>query len=252
MEKVKIFGVDIDNTTLDEVVRLLEDHLGHGHELKTIYTPNTEIVMAAKENNSLRDLINKGDLVIPDGIGLIYGSKIRKKPLRERVTGFDTSMKLLELADENSYSLYLLGCKDGVAKVAAENIEKDYPNVDVVGYHHGFFKGSHLGLEDEPEEEEIIQEINRLKPDIIFVGLGFPKQETWIEANKQRISGKVIIGNGGVMDILAGNSKRAPDIFIKLGLEWLYRLIQDPARIKRQIVLPKFLLQVIFDKNSVE
>lgn len=251
MEKVKIFGVNINNTTLDEVVSLLEDYLG-GDKLKTIYTPNTEIVMAAKENNSLRDLINKGDLVIPDGIGLIYGSKIRKKPLRERVTGFDTSMKLLELADKNSHSLYLLGCKDGVAKVAAENIEKDYPNVDVVGYHHGFFKGSHLGLENEPEEEEIIQEINRLKPDIIFVGLGFPKQETWIEANKQRISGKVIIGNGGVMDILAGNSKRAPDIFIKLGLEWLYRLIQDPARIKRQIVLPKFLLQVIFDKNSVE
>ena len=251
MDMVKIFGVNICSTTLDETVNLLETYLKE-NKLRTIYTPNTEIVMAAKKDEELRDLINKGDLILADGIGLIYGSKIKKKPLKERVTGFDTSIKLLEIANTNSYSLYLLGGKDGIAKVAADNIMGKYPNINVVGYHHGYFKGSHLGLKNEPEEKAIIDEINKLNPDIIFVGFGFPKQEIWIDSNKDIITGKVIIGNGGVMDILSGNSKRAPDIFIKLGLEWLYRLFQDPSRIKRQIVLPKFLLEVIFDRNAVE
>lgn len=251
MEKVRIFGVEIQNTRLEDVVLKLEEYL-KGESLRTIYTPNTEIVMAAKEDRELRDLINKGDIVIPDGIGLIYGSRIKKKPLKERVTGFDTSMKLLDIANKNSYSIYLLGGKDGIAKGAAERINRDYPNIKVSGFHHGFFKGSHLGLQDEPEEERIIEEINNTNPDIIFVGFGFPKQELWIDSNKDRIRGRVIIGNGGVMDILAGNAKRAPEIFIKLGLEWFYRLMQNPSRIKRQMALPMFLINVILDKESVQ
>lgn len=251
MDRVKIFGVNIHNITFEETTRVLKEYL-KGESLKAIYTPNTEIVMAAKDDFSLRDLLNQGDLIIPDGIGLIYGSKIRHKPLKERVTGFDTSMKLLEIANENGYSIYLLGGKDGVAEEAAKRISKDYPNVRIAGFHHGFFKGSHLGLMDEPEEELIIKGINNAAPDIIFVGLGFPKQELWINANKDRIKGKVIIGNGGVMDILAGNARRAPDIFINLRLEWFYRLMKQPSRIKRQMALPKFMIQVILNKNAIE
>jgi N-acetylglucosaminyldiphosphoundecaprenol N-acetyl-beta-D-mannosaminyltransferase len=251
MDRVKIFGVNIHNITFRETTDLLEEYL-KGKSLKAIYTPNTEIVMAAKDDSSLRELLNQGDLIIPDGIGLIYGSKLRHKPLKERVTGFDTSIKLLEIANENGYSIYLLGGKDGVARDAAKKIEEDYPNIRIAGFHHGFFKGSHLGLQNNPEEELIIEGINKLAPDIIFVGLGFPKQELWINANKDRLKGKVIIGNGGVMDILAGNAKRAPEIFIKLGLEWFYRLMKDPSRIKRQMALPKFMIQVIVNKNAVE
>ena len=251
MNRIKIFGVRVDNVDLNEANNRVEEFLKQ-ESIKTIYTPNTEIVMACKEDEKLREIVNSGDLIIPDGIGLIHASNIKNKPLKERVTGFDLSIKILEIANREGYSLYLLGGKDGVAKEAGKNIEKNYPNINIVGYHHGYFKGSHIGDKDHPEEVAIIDEIVKKKPDIIFVGLGFPKQEIWIEENKDRLPSKVIIGNGGTMDILSGNTNRAPEIFQRLGLEWFYRLIKEPSRIKRQLVLPKFMLQVLFCKDVVE
>lgn len=208
--------------------------------------------MAAKDHENIRNIVNSADLVIPDGIGLIYGSKIRKKPLKERVTGFDLSMELLKIAEEDGYSLYLLGGKPGISEKAAKNIKIKFPALNIKGYHHGYFKGTHLGMPGHEEEKKVIEEINKLKPDVIFLGLGFPKQELWIEENKDKINSRIIIGNGGVMDILSGNSKRAPKIFIKLNLEWLYRLLSEPSRIKRQMAIPKFILNILFDKNSVK
>lgn len=251
MDNIEIFGVKIHNLTFDDAVNEVEKYL-KGNELKSIYTPNTEIVMGAKDDDGLRELINNGDLIIADGIGLIYASKIKRKPLKERVTGYYLSIKLLEIANENSYSLYLLGCEDGVAKLASENIKKTYPNIRIAGYHHGYFKGSHIGYENHEEEIKIIDDINSSNPDIIFVGLGFPKQEIWIDANKKKIKGKIIIGNGGVMNILSGNTKPAPIIFEKLGLEWFYRLMKEPSRIKRQMALPKFMLKVLFSKDVIK
>ena len=251
MDSIRIFGLRVDNVILDEATTIIERFLKEDR-LRIIYTPNTEIVMAAKEDENIRNIINAGDLVTPDGVGLIYGSRIKKKPLRERVTGFDLSIKILEIANEKGYSLFLLGGKEGVAKAAGENIIKRYPNIKLAGFHHGYFKGSHIGRNNHEEELGIIHSINKAKPDIIFVGLGFPKQEIWIDANKNRLNSKVIIGNGGTMDILSGNAKRAPEVFQKLGLEWLYRLIREPSRIKRQMVIPKFMLYVLFSKNVID
>lgn len=251
LDNIKIFGVRIDNVTLDDATKAVEKFLTE-ESPHTIYTPNTEIVMACKEDENIKNIINSGDLIIPDGIGLIHGAKIKKKPLKERVTGFDLSMKILKIANEKGYSLFLLGGKDGIAKEASENIIKEYPNIKLAGFHHGYFKGSHIGFKGHEEELNIIDDINKAKPDIIFVGLGFPKQEIWINANKDRLNCKVIIGNGGTMDILSGNTKRAPEVFQKLGLEWFYRLIKEPSRIKRQMVLPKFMLHVFFSKDIIE
>lgn len=251
MDKVEIFGVKINNISLDESRDILESFLS-GNSLKTIYTPNTEIVMRAKEDEELKRIINSGDLITADGIGLIHASKIRKKALKERVTGVDISMSLLEIANEKSYSLYLLGGKEGIAKKAGENISKDYPNIKLLGCHHGYFKGCHIGQKGHEEEQEIIQDINKLKPDIIFVGLGFPGQEIWIDENKDKIKSKVIIGNGGTMDVLSGNVKRAPEIYQKMGLEWLYRLVKEPSRIRRQMAIPKFMLYILFSKDPVK
>lgn len=251
MEYVNIFGVKIFNIDFQEAInianRFLKEDRNH-----SIITPNTEIVMAAKDDEELREIINGADLVIPDGIGLIYGSKMRSLPLKERVTGYDVSMELLKILNESGGSLYMLGGKPGVTDKAEEKIKKDYENIKIAGHHHGYFKGIHRGMKGDPEELEIIEEINSLKPDIIFLGLGFPKQEMFINEYKDKLNSKIIIGNGGVMDILAGNMKRAPEIFIKLHLEWFYRLLKEPSRIKRQVAIPKFIFEILKDKDSVK
>lgn len=250
MDRVNFFGIHVEDTTLEDISKDLENALLN--KKKTIvFTPNTEIVMMAKKNENLVRLINSADHVIPDGIGLIYGAKIKGIDLKERVTGYDTSIKLLEIANEHGLGLYLLGGKDGVSKDAFENILKKYPNIRLCGYHHGYFSGSHTGNDNSLEEKEVIEDINRSKPDIVFVGFGFPKQEIWIDKNKDKIDATVMIGNGGVIDVLSGRVNRAPDVFIKLNLEWFYRLIKNPSRIKRQIYLPMFLIEVIFDKNAI-
>ena len=157
MNKVKIFGVEIFNIDNSECENILRDFL-KGGSLKKIYTPNTEIVMAAKRDEDLKKLVNSGDLVLADGIGLIYASRLRKKPLKERVTGFDTSIKLLELADEMGLNLYFLGGKEGVARDAADAVNEKYKNLKVAGFHNGYFN-SKLDGEKSSTEEEIIKEI---------------------------------------------------------------------------------------------
>lgn len=243
MKKVNIFGIEIDNVSLKETMDLLEGELDNDR-LFTIATPNTEIAMEAKNKPGLARLINSFDLVVPDGIGLIKASKMRKLPLKERVTGFDISLELLKLGARRPLSFYILASKEGRSQMAADNIHKTYPGASVVGNRNGYFT--------EADEGEIIEKINELNPDVVFVGLGFPKQEDFIARNKDKIRAKIILGNGGVTDILAGVSKRAPDIFIKLHLEWLYRLLQEPSRFKRQLALPKFILSVLVDKDSVK
>jgi len=250
MDHIKIFGVRIDKVTFNETVEEVKLFL-KGNKTNVIYTPNTEIVMLAKDNEDLRTLLNEGDLVIPDGIGLIHASRLKKKPLPERVTGFDISVKLLEIANDNGYKLFLLGGKEGVAKIAADNILTKYKNIKITGVNSGFFKGTHSGYKGHKEELEVIDKINSDNPDILFVGLGAPKQEKWINENKSKLKCKVIVGNGGTIDILAGVSNRAPKVYQNLGIEWLYRLIKEPSRIKRQMVLPKFALKVIFSSKDI-
>ncbi|MFA9423424.1 MAG: WecB/TagA/CpsF family glycosyltransferase [Sedimentibacter sp.] len=252
MDKLSILGVRIDNKSMDEVLDTVTYKLFKG-EKYIIYTPNTEIIMMCQKDSEFLSYMNKSDINIPDGIGLIYASKIKKHPLQGKLAGFDLSMKLLELAEKRELKLYVVGGKPGIAEEALKNVHEKYPNIKIAGYHHGYFKGAHLGQGGHEEELEVVDEINKQEPDILFVGFGAKKQEQWIEHNKDKINAKIIIGNGGTIDVLAGNVKRAPDIYVKLGLEWLYRLIKEPNRISRQIVLPIFMLKVIFgNKNTIQ
>ncbi|WP_242851755.1 WecB/TagA/CpsF family glycosyltransferase [Caloranaerobacter sp. TR13] len=249
-DTIKIMGIRIDKVTLDSAIDKVHEFV-KSNKTNVIYTPNTEIVMAARKDEELKALLNDGDLVIPDGIGLVYASRIKKKPLKERVTGYDLSIKIIEMANKEGLSLFLLGGKQGVALKACENIKQRYNNVKIAGFHHGYFKGTHIGYKAHKEENEVIKKINDAKPDILFVGFGAPRQERWIHENKDKLNCKVIIGNGGTLDILAGNVKRAPRIFQTLGLEWLYRLLKEPSRYKRQMVLPLFAMLVLFSKDDI-
>ncbi|NLJ57237.1 MAG: WecB/TagA/CpsF family glycosyltransferase [Tissierellia bacterium] len=252
MDKLSIMDVRIDNCSMGEVIEIADEKISKDEQY-IIYTPNTEIIMMCQEDKEFLNLINKSDINVPDGVGLLYAAKMKNHPLKEKVAGYDLSLNLLKLANEKALKLYVVGGKPGVAEIAMKNVKEKYPKIEILGTQHGYFKGAHLGMAGHEEERAIIEDINRQKPNILFVGFGAKKQEQWIEYNKDLLNANIIIGNGGTLDGLAGIVKRAPDIFIKLGLEWFYRLVKEPKRIKRQIVLPVFMLKVIFgDKDIVK
>lgn len=248
---IKILGVRINNVDMDETMNKI-DGFFDSDELNYIYTPNPEIVMRAGRDEEFKKIINSASLNLCDGIGLMIASKLKKKPLKSRVTGYDTSIKILELMNERHLSLFLLGAKPGIAEKAIERINHDYPNIVIAGYNNGYFNGSHNGHASCDEEEALIQKINDSKADAIFVGMGAGYQEKFIYYNKDKLKTKLAIANGGVIDVLAGNVKIAPAFIRKIGMEWLYRLVKEPKRFKRQLDIPKFLMKIIFTKNAVE
>lgn len=237
---VKILGIRIDNVTLEEAYTRFLSFMESG-SCKMIFTPNTEIVMAAQEDAELKNILFDADLVVPDGIGLVYASKIHNLGLTERVTGIDTMERILKYANNTKKSIYILGGKPGVVEKAAENIKDAFPSLVIAGVRDGFFK-----VED---EQKIVDQINELKPDILFVALGAPKQEKWIYKYRKILNTKVAMGVGGSVDVWAGTVKRAPKIFQDLHLEWFYRLCKDPSRIGRMMALPQFMIRVVLSKD---
>lgn len=238
---VKIFGVKIDRVTFKEAVNLVNSYV-QGDELKMVFTPNPEFVMKAQEDLEFKEILCAGDLVVPDGIGIIKASQIHNLNLPERIPGIELMEKTLEFCNRSQKSIYLFGGKPGVAEIAAENIKKSYPNLKIAGVRSGYF--------EEFENLKILDEINGVKPDVLFVGLGAPKQEKWIYRHKKTLNTRVAMGIGGAIDVWAGVARRAPHIYRKLGLEWLYRLLKNPSRIGRMMALPIFMIKVIFAKKE--
>lgn len=237
-----ILNIKFDIVNEDEALRKLITFLDEDFSLREVYTPNPEIVMLAQEDEELFKILSNADLVLADGIGLIIASKLKGLQLRHRVTGVDTMDKLLQYCGKNEKSFFIFGGKPGVAQIACENIKAKYKGIKVAGYHHGYF--------DEKDEIEIINKINNSKPDVLFVCLGAPKQEKWINKNKDKLNCALAMGVGGSVDVYAGVAKRAPKAFQKLGLEWLYRLLKEPWRIKRMVVIPKFLFRFVITKQQ--
>ena len=205
-----------------------------------VFTPNSEMVMAAVKDKEFENILNSADLLTADGIGIIYASKILGRPISERASGYDISLKLIEKMAMSGKTLYLFGAAPEVAEKAKGILEYKIPGIRIVGTHDGYF--------DAEEEKRVILDINEKRPDVLFVCLGSPKQEKWIFENRNRLNVKVAMGLGGCLDVYAGNVKRAPDIYIKLGLEWLYRLMKEPKRFFRMLALPKFMIKVIWHK----
>lgn len=239
-EKVSIRGFNVDMVGMGEALESFEKLL-EGDSLSVVVTANCEILNEAAKNEELAGVIRRASLVIPDGIGLVYASRIKKHPLSERVTGIDFSRNALELVAKKGKKVFFLGAKPGVAEKAAGNLMQEIEGLQITGWHDGYFKPE--------EEDDIVAEINASGADFLCVALGSPKQELFMERHRGELCCKVGIGLGGSLDVWSGNTMRAPDFYIDHGLEWLYRLKTEPWRFGRIVKIPFFLLKVLFDKN---
>ena len=234
-KKITILGVPFDHVTLETAVGKVEEMIEREGQFQ-IATPNPEMVLEAQKNQKFLHLLQNTELNIPDGIGIIWASrwlKFRGKEnsLPERVTGTDLMKKIIEQSTEHSSPLFqkkifLLGASEGVAKKTKEIFEKKYPKIRITGFESG--------TPDEKEEDDLIQKINNSQAEILFIAYGAPKQEFWIARNLHKMPLiKIAIGVGGAFDFFARIRKRAPRWMQKTGTEWLYRVIQEPRRIKR-------------------
>lgn len=237
MRKItQVLGVPFDAITMKEAVARVKLLLAtQGQHF--ICTPNPEIVMEAQKDKELMAILREADMVVPDGIGVVWASKYSSICLKERVAGYDLTQNLFAELAGTDHTVYFFGGAPGIAAEASRKMMKQYPGLKIVGVHNGYF--------DAEEEKKIIHNIKNVSPSILLVGLGAPKQEKWIYDNMRLFGAKVSIGVGGSFDVMAGNVKRAPKFFQKFGLEWFYRLISQPTRWRRMMRLPVFVLTVL-------
>lgn len=232
MNRIDVLGVGFDDLTRENAIELCKKLIDE-HRAAYMATPNPEIVMAAWENGELMDALADADLVIPDGIGVVKAAKILGTPLKERLPGIEIGEAILRYLAESGKSAFLLGAKPGVAELAAEQIKKKYPGINICGTNDGYFK----------EDAPVVAKINAARPDFLMVCLGAPKQEIWMSRNAPMLDVGLMAGLGGSLDVFAGTVERAPKVWQELNLEWLYRCIKEPWRFKRIAKLPLFLVK---------
>ena len=239
--KVDVLGVGIDPLSMSEVVAEIENWVALGSP-KRIITANPEIIFRAQRDFELKGLINTADMVTADGVGVVWAAKVLGSPVPGRVTGIDLLSSLFPVANNKGWRVFLLGGSPGVAAEAVAKLGISYPKI-AFAESHGYFRAG-------KEELGVLAKIEKFAPHLLLVGLGAPKQEEWIKRYYRKLLVPVSIGVGGSFDVLAGRVKRVPAWIQKLKLEWLARLLREPRRIKRQLALPKFVLQVLAKKFS--
>lgn len=239
MNKVNIRGIEFDNITKEEAISLISSRFNQ-NITTVVFTPNSEIIEECIENPIFKDIISEADILLPDGIGVIKASKILKTPLKEKVAGVEVGEELFKALRESSF--FLLGGNiqsssgETVAEKAKKELQKKY-SCNIVGTMHGYFD------KNNKENDDVIEKINCSGADVLYVCLGSPTQEKWICNNRNRLLNiKLFIALGGSLDIYSKETKRAPKLFIKFGLEWLWRLLSQPSRIGRIMKLPKFYI----------
>lgn len=232
-EKIDVLGVQFDNLTMDEAVDEAYT-LQSEHRAAYVVTPNPEIVMICRDDPEAASAVAAAALTIPDGIGVIYGAKMLKTPLKEKVPGCDFALCLMEKMNAAGRSVFLLGSKPGVAEQAEASLRERFPLLRFVGTHDGYFK----------DDVPVVEAINAASPDLLLVCLGAPKQEKWMHEHAPELNVGLMIGAGGSLDVFAGTVERAPEAWCNAGLEWLYRLLKEPRRIGRMMSIPRFLWKV--------
>lgn len=234
MPKTEILGIPFQNVTSEEAADALVS-LAARREALVCITANAEIAEASYADPALLEAVRGADYIVPDGAGVVLASRILGAPLRQRVAGCDLALELLSRMVRRNMSVYLFGAAEGIAEKAARAFLQKCPGLRIAGIHNGYFQ----------DDAKIVEEINAAAPDFLYVCLGAPKEEFWMHRHRGALNCGVMIGLGGSFDIYAGVAKRAPRFFIRLNLEWFYRLIRQPWRIGRMMRLPKYILRAL-------
>ena len=236
--RVTILQVPFHGITVQNALDILHSYL-LSERNHLVVTPNPEAVMIAQRDKNYLKILQSADLVLADGIGIVLAARWKRGYMPSRVRGCDTTLALINT--NKNCSFYFLGAAPGVAETARDKLKKQ--GFNIVGARDGYF--------DAETERIIIEEIQALKPDVLLVGMGMPRQEEWAAANLHTLPCKITLCIGGTIDILAGNVKRAPKIMRDLGLEWLYRLVCNPSRAKRMLDLPRFTWAVLTEPKQM-
>lgn len=237
-KKEPVLGFDVDLFSFNDALQYVHSHLKENKGMQ-IVTINPEMITLGKKDNDFARILNGADLIIPDGVGVKIALKI-KGIKQENIPGIEFSKKLISLCELDGYSVGLLGAREEVIQRAADNLRAEFSNLNITYIRNGYFSAE--------EENIILQEIKAISPRVLFVALGAPKQEFLISKLKKEMPETVFIGVGGSFDVWSGMVKRAPLAWQKIGLEWLYRTIKEPARFKRIFpALPLFLVRVIIE-----
>ena len=235
--RTDVLGVGFDDVTVAEAAEA-GYALAGAAGFHYVVTPNPEFLLTARKNPDFRRALLEADLVLPDGIGVLYAAKILGRPLRGRTPGVDFAQALMARMAAEGGRLFLLGAKPGVAEKAAANLAERYPGLTVCGVHDGYFQ----------EDGPVAEAIRAAKADVVFVCLGAPKQELWMAEHGPATGAHLMVGLGGALDVFAGVVERAPAGFQKLGLEWLYRLMKEPKRAGRMARLPLVLVYALGER----
>ncbi len=241
-KQINLFDIHFVNTTMRQAVTLIHTMITGGGGTKSIFFVNPDCLNKTFSDRDYHEILQNADQVFPDGIGLTVACKILGTPLLENVNGTDMLPFLCEMAAEKQHSLFLLGGEPGVAEKMAENLKVKY-QVHISGTQHGFF-------DHQQDNDKVIQAINTSGADIVLVAFGAPLQEKWIAANGHKLECGVAIGVGGLFDFYSDKTKRAPRWLREIGLEWVYRILQEPGRMWKRYVVgnPLFLLRVVMWK----
>lgn len=235
-ESIELLGVHVHAASMNEALQNIE-RFTREKKPHLVITLGTEMVIEARKNAAFRNLVNGADLVLPDGGGLVWASRVTGNPLQGKVAGIELLENICRLSGEKNWRLFFLGGKPGIARRAAEKIKARYLNAKIAGVYHGYF-----------DEKILIPEILVAKPDILLCGLGSPKQEFWLAEHLEKLKIPVGIGVGGSFDVLAGKLRRAPQAMIRLNLEWLFRFFQEPKRLRRILKIPYFMSLIYLEK----
>lgn len=237
---VSIFGIPFSRLGFQETVEQLVQAV-ESRSVTHVVTGNPIMVMSAQEHSDFMAMMLGAELVVPDGAGVVWASGYLKQPVKEKVAGIELMEELIRIGATRGWRVFLLGTSPDTVQTAAANLQIRYPGMVLAGVHDGFFGPD--------QDDEVVELIRSAAPDLLFVGRSQATQDPWIHQHKDRLRVPVMMGVGGSLDIMAGKLKRAPKLFIKLRLEWLYRLLLEPSRYKRMLALPQFVWKMLWTKQ---